>query len=250
MMILRLFVFSLFLSAVVSNRKNCEAGPKSVRNIALKTIGRQCSVLGLASSLVLSTPVRLDARQGAFEQDVDLYFKNLINGNRGKDKPASRTPLPSPRKLDATFARKVIDTIDMRICELNPSSTSDIKSFVDDNLPKYLSKFKQYAPIVSENLSDQYYFDLISFMHYTYAKNVIPDSASRVLLRERVADDILLMLNLDLPSVSERFTALGAGIKQILDGISTVGLIESYAVDLEDLMDGEYLQETFSKVSI
>lgn len=250
MIMLHLLVYSLLLSVAVSNLKNSEAGPKSFRGIALQKLGRQCSVLGFVSSLVLSAPVRLDARQGAFEQDVDLYFKNLINGNRGKDKAAYRTPLPSPRKLDASFAKKAIDAIDRRICELYPSSPSDIQSFVNDNLPIYLSKFKQYAPIVSESLSDQYYFDLISFMHYAYARNVIPDSSSRVLLRERVADDILLLLNLNLPSNSQRFTALSIGIKQILDGISTVGLIESYTVDLEDLMDGDYLQETLSKVCI
>jgi len=220
--------------------------PRTPHNIVSKRLRPWLSTF---SVIALSTPSVVYGRQGAFEQDVELYLQNIINGNSGKQNAGRKTPLPSPRKLDLLFAGRLLDAVDSRICEISGSDSTEIKSFVRDNLPTYLNKFKEFAPIAADTLSDQYYFDLSLFLHYLFAKNAISDSKSRVLLRERVADDILRLLDLDTPPKSNQYTELGSGIKTILDKLCGVGLIESYSVDLEDLMDIEYLQQTFSKAS-
>ena len=86
-----------------------------------------------------------------------------------------------------------------------------------------------------------------------YAKNVLKTSIQRVELRELVAKEILNSLK--LKSSYENFsignyntTGLSMGIKDILDNLVKIGLIESYSIDDENLTDQEYVKTSFDEV--
>jgi hypothetical protein len=203
------------------------------------------------AAISLFKPRLSQAAQGAFEQDFQLYFQNLANGNSGKLK-AKRTPLPSPRKLDSAFCTAVLNSIDDRICLLGNCKANEIHYFVKENTPPYLSYFETFVPITYPDFRDQYYFDISIFLHYLFAKSVIPESKERVKFRELVANDILRLMNVEFPLSRQSFPSslayVGSGIRQILDKSVTLGLIGSYVIDDEDLYDLDYLKNTFEKV--
>ena len=190
--------------------------------------------------------------------DVELYIKNLAEGNKGKTNTGKRTPLPSPRKIDEKFATNLLDLVDQSIIKLSDATKADIDKSVNERLPSTLDYFREFVPLTNEKLSDQYYFDIVAFLHYLYAKEVIPTSEERIKLREMVADGIIKMLEVDngLPNrvtkdIGGSNTAgLTEGIKYILNKSIQVGLIESYSFDnnrIEDLEDQEYVKSTFKE---
>ena len=86
-----------------------------------------------------------------------------------------------------------------------------------------------------------------------YAKNVLKTSIQRVELRELVAKEILNSLK--LKSSYENYsignyntTALSMGIKDILDNLVKIGLIDSYSIDDENLTDQDYVKTSFDEV--
>jgi hypothetical protein len=179
--------------------------------------------------------------------------KTQFIGNKGGAIDKTPTPYPSPRKLDEIYSKKILEIVTDSICSLGKVSRDDISKFVDENISTYLKKFSQYVPITNYELSDQYYFDIIIFLHYLYAKNVLKTSIQRVELRKLVAKEILNSLKLkrsyeNYSIGNYNTTGLSMGIKDILDNLVKIGLIESYSIDDENLTDQDYVKTSFDEV--
>ena len=198
------------------------------------------------------------ARKGAFEMDVELYIKNIADGNKGKTNTGKRTPLPTPRMIDEKFAANLLDIVDQSIVKLSSATEGDIEKSVNKRLPTTLAYFQEFVPLAEEKLSNEYYFDIVVFLHYLFAKDVIPSSEQRIKLREMVADGIIDMLDVNGGLSSEISKNIGGsktaglveGMKYILNRSMQVGLIESYSFDnnrIEDLYDEDYVDSTFKE---
>ena len=129
-----------------------------------------------AVSCGLSAAPSAAARQGAFEMDVELYVKNLVGGNKGRPNSGRRTPLPTPRRLDTKFAMQLLEAVDAKIGQISGIEEKEIEKRVKELLPLTLQYFREFVPVGREDLSDQYYFDIVVFLHYLVAKEAIPGS--------------------------------------------------------------------------
>ena len=239
----RILTFVLLIFFCLQECHSSGQSPKTFKSSLIYKIKKI-----VAFSFIL--PSVVSARKGAFEMDVELYFNNLVNGNQGKKLNSPKNPLPSPRKIDAKFANDLLEIVDMNICKISGAIEKDITETVNRLTPDALSYFREFAPVTSEDLSDQYYFDIIIFLHYLFAKNAIIGSEERVKLRENIACGILRLLNVppELDKTAGSPTeAISIGIKRILEQSVKYGLIESFTLDnrFEDLLDLEYVQSTF-----
>lgn len=205
----------------------------------------------LALSLPLGLPrLRPVSARGAFEMDAEFYLRNLVGGIGGGGTEARRPIYRSPRVMDGAAAARVLGIAQEEIAALAHVSVATLRANVSAQLPLYLPFFRQFAPIVSESLSDQYFFDLSAYLSYLQAQTLIPDSETRLLLRNRVGDRVLDWLveggSVPRPSLGRRDAAVAAeGLKAILRAFEKTGLVGSFAFDAEDMLDAAYTEDLF-----
>ena len=247
------------------------------------------SLIKTSLLLKVASPSPATAVQGAFEMDAEYYLKNLLNINNNNITTATRTRalFPSPRKLDKEFAKKIVEIVKTSIAKYSQKTIDEINLFVENKLPERLVYFKKFAPIANENLSDQYYFDIIIYLQYVFAQKFIINSSDRVKLRDEIGSLILKlllsssdnnnynigsngdnnsnnndynkipMINLKKESANDDFIIaaellpkVSIGIITILDKFMNVGLIERYVLDAENLEDVIYSRESFKEVCL
>jgi hypothetical protein len=213
---------------------------------------RRC--LTSATSLLLPLPVL--AQRGAFELDAEMYLRNLLDASTSRisESKARRPIYNSPRALNPTYAEDVLDILRKRISSAGKIPIEMIQGNVTAQLPLYLPFFRLYAPIRRESLDDQYFFDINIYLLYLIAESVIPDSESRILLRERIGDDMLSWMSkkrlLEIPKPRGGIPEVALGIGRILETFKGIRFIESFTFDAEDMLDVEYVSGLFEDVSI
>jgi hypothetical protein len=214
-----------------------------------------------ATALILQAPRVASSKQGAFEMDAEYYLKNLVQfgTNSESNGERSRAIFPSPRNLDINFTTKIIRIVSKSISIISGISTESIDQSVVSKLPTYLPYFRKFAPVVVEDLSDQYYFDIVVYLYFLTAENYLKSSLERVKLRELISDSILALFVESLPktfegvhgdpiSAARLLPKVSEGIKYLLDKFKSYGLIESYIYDDENLQDIIYSSESFKEV--
>ena len=229
------------------------------------------SVVGSWFLAITTVPSVSKAEKGAFEMDMEYYAKSIFtrnNLNKGLDITAHRSVYKSPRTLNGPFAAKVLDAVINEISETAHISRGDLISSCGECIPAYLSYFKTFAPIVSQNLTDQYYFDMLLLIFYLEAGKSIPKSEERVKLRKRIGDAVLnILLSEDsssayhqLPSIilpkpstienaAKQMPSLCDGINSVLQIFQDTGMIASFIFDADDFSDVDYAEKSFSDVS-
>jgi hypothetical protein len=131
---------------------------------------------------------------------------------------------------------------------------------VTKKIPYFIPYFRTFAPIATEDITDQYYFDIILYLTYIEAGTVVKKSEDRVVLRERVGNRILsylinshylsssvLYTKNDLPA-AKRLQASLTQLKAILQIFKDKKFIENYKIEEDALDDEIYLQQCFDQV--
>lgn len=206
------------------------------------------------------------AVKGAFELDAEYYFNALI-GKSSKDISkivSSEKVFVSPRKMNLEFVTEVSDCVLNAVESQCGIPQEEFLKKVKDTVPYSLKYFQLLAPIASETLDDQYYFDMILYLYYLEAGKILTKSEERVNLRRIVGDNILkiaqskyAVLNPITPVTidstehmlsikSNNVVILCNGIKQILDLFSRTKVINGYTFDDENLTDLPYVKRSLS----
>jgi hypothetical protein len=226
--------------------------------------------------MLLATPQISYAAKGAFEMDAEYYLKNIFGTSNNK-KPAIFNSNPiyvSPRKLNATFSSLILQEIRRSIIDEGSVSLEYLENMVNKDLPFAIKYFKLFVPIRDEDISDQYYFDMILYLYYLEAGKILPTSIERVKLRTLVGANLLNLFLREyreengfnevinsiknvksLPNnknISDRLNygvsaikSFDIGIKSILDKYKLNGMLDGYIFENEDLTDVELIQANF-----
>lgn len=238
--------------------------PQNANSINKNTISRFARLISFG---YFSIPNVAHSAKGAFELDAEFYFNALIG--KQKDEKIIKDSIPvyeSPRSIDYQFASKVLECVDDAICDCANVTTFYIQSTVGNSISYALNYFKLFAPISKDDLSDQYYFDMVLYLHYLEAGKLLPKSESRVELRKVVGDKILALIRktYQTPPIitqsktvsrfaqavygSKNIVALASGVKNILQIYNDTGFVSGYILDDEDFADESYALNTFAEV--
>lgn len=258
--------------------------PRSIDKYATSTL--KSSVITIINILMATTalPSASRAVKGAFEMDAEYYIKDLFNGNPNKlseELKAAKKPLAykPPRQLDSVFANEILHIIRETVVEFANSNSfktnTDYKGLSIDVLnkiiaeknPYYVKYYRTIAPLQTEAITDQYYFDMTMYLLYLELSNILPKSEDRVKFRECVGSRILDLLqskyslpkcdriqaisggSIDYSLYSHKLNELAGNIKSILQIFFQKGLILGYKFDEEEnLMDDPYAVDTFKQV--
>lgn len=181
------------------------------------------------------------AAQGAAEMDMEYYIRNVFN-LQSDQKAKVRTVFKSPRMIDSTFA----DAVQTRIMNLL-GPTFSLKDF-DTNIASSLPSFREFAPIVHEDNSDQYYFDLRMYCIYKQAAQILITSEERVRFRNLVGDRVLDLIMAGIPvRKATNQEEIAKGIELLLDFFQKSGQISSYVFDSSDFGDQEFADKSFQQ---
>jgi hypothetical protein len=127
-----------------------------------------------------------------------------------------------------------------------------------ENVAAKLPAFRKTAPIVVEELSDQYYFDVVLYCLYEQAKELLPTSQQRVAFRSRLGSQILSLVlarpgsakSIPLPPTSTPTTLpqeqIATGVAGILGVLQACGQIKGWVFDAEDFGDADFAARSFS----
>lgn len=253
-----------------------EAVPKTPTEICESRI--QGILKGIAT-LSIATPKTARAEKGAFEMDMEYYMKDLVNvviNDKSNDKVQSQLKTFNrktkvygpPRKIDAGFASSVIDIVQNKIEVISNVSREKLLEAVLDKIDYNVKYFKTFVPLQSNDITDQYFFDVYLYVLYTEAGKFIKSSEDRVKLRQMVGEGVLFLLyrnyNISIPKavdssyaaaslgtkstiLSKKVDQLGPGIRQILEAFKATGVISGFSFDEEDLVDEKYAFSSFSE---
>lgn len=168
----------------------------SVRSSTLKSI--MANAMALTAALAV-LPTVANARQGAFEMDVEYYLKTVASRAQGKpdatiDAKTAKPAFASARVINKDLADGVAAIVVEEISRLCKTPVTEINAKIGAQLALYLPYFKEFVPIKTENNSDQYYFDITLYASYLVAAQFIPKSTDRVILRKAVGDGVLDLL--------------------------------------------------------
>lgn len=164
-----------------------------------------CSITALSWLLLPSDPA--NAAKGAAELDFEYYMKDLFNGNKreGPSQSPVRPPAKPPRTLSGPLLSLLLDDECSAYCipvqaliqtigrnrQKSSGSGGDggnvdnktIEKEIQERVSSYKEKTKKsfYAstPWQEENVSDQYYFDFISYTLWRTAADMVPDYIDR-----------------------------------------------------------------------
>lgn len=220
------------------------------------------SVLPLASLLcaygVVPSVLAANAPKpkGAFEMDMDYYFENLLNRNKGNEKD-NRGPRPlykSPRRMDSAFGTTTLDIVKQTIHGFDSTiSVEEISSQAEQRYHGKLPYFKTFVPIVKSNTEDQYYVDIMLYIYYKIASERIKTSEERVQFRKAVGESIYKSILSELPqsspvqSSAQDIGTISNGIEALLTYFSQKRFIANFVYDKEDLNDETYAKQTFAQ---
>lgn len=218
----------------------------------------------LASLFIV--PKIVAAQDGAFELDAKYYINNLLGLAPNDGNERSQIIFPSPRLIDGIFATDVYNSIKREIISNAPNSNETyLNAYISSNISQELAYFQRQAPIVRQDLTDQYFFDVMVYILYTYAEKQILSSKDRVILRQRIGEKILSLIankysdpsNAALSAISSRRSGkvgdcsalplVAAGVRLLLDTFSSKGLIGGYSIDDENFFEDDYCQVSFEQ---
>jgi len=255
--------------------------PVVIKNDAIKYTSKLLVNAVLPLLLCTHSPMSSNAQvKGAFEMDLEFYLRNIFKGKPSDDAQIfkNRPIYKSPRTLNRVFAERLLAVVVNQIVTSEDKgfgydkqkAISNLTSTVDSKVPYMLNYFRTFAPITTQDLSDQYYFDMILYLYYLEAGSRISTSEERVALRSRVGQEILRLLvdeyglysssdDIMMPVYDRKqrsfsiaaksLSKLSMTITSILDRFKTNGIILDYDFQADDLDDVPYAISSFQDVS-
>ena len=173
--------------------------------------------------------------KGAFELDLEYYINDLLK----RDNMIKNEQLffPSPRKLDLSTATDIYEIIVNSIERV--VSIQNLNDIVDKKLETELNKFRAVVPIQAQELSDQNYFDIRLFSLYKYIYDKVPNSATRVLIRDEVAKNIAKYVIMKSPKVVDNnpLVNMSNDIEKVLQFYKSIGFIGEFTYNKDDVID-------------
>mmetsp|Transcript_11653 Transcript_11653/g.34261 ORF Transcript_11653/g.34261 Transcript_11653/m.34261 type:complete len:417 (-) Transcript_11653:62-1312(-) len=175
-------------------RPSTEAKPRVVCTEEECTRRRFLSgaVAATGGAIVSAVPFPADASakgaKGAAEYDLEFYLRDVLKGNtREGNLPASAAPpSPPPRKLSGPLLPLMMDNACTSDCapvrmlsKISGTAPSVISEKVEDYRAKASKAFGSKSLWETEDVSDQYYFDLTSYALWRTASDLIPDYKKR-----------------------------------------------------------------------
>ena len=230
--------------------------PRSVGLAARSRLLRSNLLVALPAALMIVAPGPARAAKGAFEMDAEYYLRNLRGGGKGSSGGSGEAPkgnvfLPTPRKIDAVFAEGVVQSA---IALLGPGFN---RQRLTETVAAKLPAFRKTAPIVVENFSDQYYFDVVLYCVYEQAKELLPSSQQRVAFRSSLGSQILSLVlarpgaakSIPIPTTTTTTLPqeqIATGVAGILGVLQDCGQIKGYVFDADDFGDADFAARSFS----
>jgi len=223
--------------------------PKSLALSFRERITRPAAaVLATGLSFSFAPKTAEAAAPGAFEMDAQVYLRNLLQIQK-KQADTVRIVFRSPRRIDEKFASDVLECVIALLPGFDREELSE-------TVRKKASLFREFAPIVSESLADQYYFDLTLFCAYEQAKRILPSSQDRVEFRDKLGAMVLETVlrhpggrSVPIPSPAQTLPLpqeqIAAGIDAILKVFQTTGQIDGFVFDAADFADAEFAAKSF-----
>jgi len=204
--------------------------------------------------------------------DAEYYIKNLLGKNPSQSGSVlkNRPIYKSPRNLNPVFANEVVTIVANEIAELSQSPKSKLVETVNEQKPFFVNYFKTFAPLTTEDISDQYYFDMVMYIYYLEAAKLIPTSERRVDLRNAIGGGVLELVQKKYSGIADRDTLptvastalsepktansmakrmklLGKGLQEILEVFKQKGIIADYELDVDDVADEEFARSSFQE---
>lgn len=211
-------------------------------------------IMGL--TVVSAIPAESEAAKGAFEMDAEYYISNIFSKNKGeaaKTGDGRRPIYKTPRKLDTDSANQIYSKLIDLVRANSAGKGEELEEKVAALRQSKLGYFKSFAPIVTETLTDQYFFDISLWAMYQIAQGVIPTSEKRVKFRTQVGEAVYSSIRPIRKSTPTVPIAFPAPIKEAIDdvvatlqGLKRAKLIASYSFDSEDASDEQFARETFA----
>eukprot|EP01031_Cornospumella_fuschlensis_P027538 gene27538-33262_t len=183
--------------------------------------------------------------------DAEIYIRNLLGLRQSSESVfKSLGSFGSPRALDKPFVSTIIELVYAELSKIANVPISTLKKAVEDKTPYYTKYFMTFAPITQQDVSDQYYFDMLLYLIYLESTTYLKSSEARVAFRERIGSAILQWLvssSLIIPASSKKSSVgLALGIRQLLSTYKNKGLIADFIFDDEDLIDEEAVRQSLS----
>lgn len=210
---------------------------KSAKQIAMQALVRNLKT-GMMAILpgFVSSKATASTTKGAFELDLEYYMNDLLK----KDTMNKKEQLffPSPRKLDLTIATDIYDIIVDGVERV--TNLRNLNDAVDKNLDEVLSKYRTFVPIQKETFADQYYFDIRLYALYKIIFDKIPNTLTRVTIREGVAKSIAEYINKKYPKTTfdnNPLINMSNDIERTLEFFKSIGFVDEYKYNKEDVID-------------
>jgi hypothetical protein len=254
---------------ILSSSNDNQPEVLSTRSEVMNNFRRSVIAITAAVSVLPTLQAAANARQGAFEMDLEYYLKTVASRAQGKpdatiNAKTAKPAFASARIINKDLASDVVTVVYEQIGRLANLPSSSIKTKVDAQMVLYLPYFKEFVPIRKEDYSDQYYFDITLYVSYLVAAILIPKSTDRVILRKAVGDDILGLLiskklvssSLDVKSKlidgttsaaisAEKMTLFARGVKEIVSAFKKANFISDFKMDEEDIADKIFAESSF-----
>jgi len=176
--------------------------------------------------------------------DAEFYLRNLFQTQKKQKSETRGAIFKSPRRINKVLADDIIKV-------MKDASGLDIsEAEVAQEVAKNIGMFKEFAPIISEDNGDQYYFDLSTYALYLIIARRLSESRQRVAFRSRVGsgvlDAVIQRTPLLLP-LSAKQPDIARGIDLILKCFQTNGLIAAFTFDEDDFADEVFARESFKQ---
>jgi hypothetical protein len=238
-----------------------EKNEQSARDVTINSLRTYLSTLIGIHIPFLVNNNKANAQRGAFEMDTEYYLRNLLGKQPQKPVFKQIGSFGTARHLDLLFAQQVVNIVFDVVSREAKIPINELQHKVQEKMPYYVKYFRTFAPIAVEDLSDQYYFDIVLYLLYQEAGNNIATSVERVRMRDRVGSAIFSFLlsqgyvpplstttNMDLP---QKINQLRATLDAMLFTYKEKGLIAGYVLDSEEnLSDPLFIQQSFQQVAI
>jgi len=189
--------------------------------------------------------------KGAAELDLEYYIKDLMNGNDQTPSVQTVKVLKPARNIDANFARTLEDLTFTAIVQESGLSKDEVKNRIENLKGKVQDTFQKKAPFDADNISDQYRFDMNSYVQYKVAMMSIESLIRRINLVRYVGEGVLAALASRPNSSLQAFQVFDARkngqlstvleqVEVLLSELQGTGFIKGYRVDAPEDLDEDW----------
>lgn len=208
------------------------------------------SVTGLTSSPI-NTWAASNRPKGSAELDFEYYFKDLLTGNALDPSMERPTQLPPARTLDRALAVGFLNVAVNKIVEYtnNTVNLDDVNRKIEELRFRVEPSFQKKSSFPSNDVSNQYNFDMMSYITYRIAGTLITDIRQRSLFLKSVGVDCLDLCLGRIPQekwppiYDARKEGIGRAIKGVnilLSYFESTGFLKGYSFSPDEFIEDDW----------